>query len=155
MTPQERWQALVRGEPLDRVPCLQFILGHAAVIAGKPIGTAYDNARASIACQRDAMELYGYDGLILHGWANAGGAEFGGDVEYPYRHYTGAPMMKRSPVQNEQDARDLRVPDDVAGAGTVPIGLEFSRLQSRLGMPCTVQVGRRSPGPGRSVVRSG
>ena len=44
-------------------------------------------------------------------------------------------------MQNEQDARDLRVPDDVAGAGTVPIGLEFSRLQSRLGMPCTVQVG--------------
>ena len=101
MTSRERWQALVRGEQLDRVPCLQFILGHTAVVAGKPIGAVYDDARASIACQRDAMELYGYDGLILHGWANAGGAEFGGDVEYPYRHYTGAPMMKRSPVQNE------------------------------------------------------
>ena len=141
MTSSERWQALVRGEQPDRVPCLQFILGHTAVVAGKPIAAIYDDARASIACQRDAMELYGHDGLILHGWANAGGAEFGGDIEYPYRRYAGAPMVRRNPVQSEQDAWDLRVPDDVAGAGTVPIGLEFSRLQSRLGMPCTVQVG--------------
>jgi uroporphyrinogen decarboxylase len=141
MSSRERWEALVRGERPDRVPCLQFILGHTAVVAGKSIAAIYDDARASIACQCDAMELYGYDGLILHGWANAGGAEFGGDIEYPYRHYTGAPMVKRNPVQSEQDALALRVPDDIAGAGTVPIGLEFSRLQSGLGLPCTVQVG--------------
>jgi uroporphyrinogen decarboxylase len=141
MSSRERWEALVRGEELDRVPCLQFILGHTAVVSGRPIAKIYDEARTSIACQRDAMEMYGYDGLILHGWANAGGAEFGGEVEYPYRQYTGAPMMKKNPVQSEQDAWDLRVPDDVARVGTIPVSLEFSRLQSELGMPCTVQVG--------------
>jgi uroporphyrinogen decarboxylase len=87
------------------------------------------------------MEMYGYDGLVLHGWANAGGAEFGGEIEFPYRKYTGAPMMKKNPVQNEQDAWDLRVPADVASAGTIPVGLAFSRLQYELGLPCTVQVG--------------
>jgi uroporphyrinogen decarboxylase len=141
MTSRERWDALVKGEPLDRVPCLQFILGHTAVVSGRPIAKIYDDARASMDCQRRAMEFYGYDGLVLHGWANAGGAEFGGEVEFPYRQYTGAPMMKRNPVQSEQDAWDLRVPDDVATAGTVPVGLAFSRLQAELDMPCTVQVG--------------
>jgi uroporphyrinogen decarboxylase len=141
MTSRERWDALVRGDELDRVPCLQFILGHTAVVSGKPIAKVYDDAVASIDCQRHAMEMYGYDGLVLHGWANAGGAEFGGDVEFPYRKYTGAPMMKKNPVQNEEDARNLRVPDDITTAGTIPVALAFSRLQHELGMPCTVQVG--------------
>ena len=111
----------MRGDDLDRVPCLQFILGHTAVVNGQPIAKVYDDAKTSFACQRSAMEMYGYDGLILHGWANAGGAEFGGDIEYPYRKYTGAPMVTKNPVQNEDDAWDLRVPDDIASVGTIPV----------------------------------
>jgi uroporphyrinogen decarboxylase len=141
MTSEERWEALVRGEPLDRVPCLQFILGHTAVVNGLPIAKVYDDAAASLACQRNAMQLYGHDGLILHGWANAGGAEFGGEIEYPYRKYTGAPLMKRNPVQNEDDAWGLAVPEDIAMVGTIPVALAFSRLQREAGLPVTVQVG--------------
>ena len=141
MTSRERWNALVLGEPLDRVPCLQFMLGHAAVVNGKPIAKVYDDAAASLACQLSAKELYGHDGLILHGWANAGGAEFGGVVEYPYRKYTGAPMMKANPVQTEDDAWNLRVPDDITTVGTIPIALEFSRLEAEAGLPVTLQVG--------------
>ena len=117
MTSGERWDALIRGECLDRVPCLQFMLGHTAVVNGKPIAKVYDDAAASLACQRNAMDLYGHDGLILHGWANAGGAEFGGEIEFPYRKYTGAPMMKKNPVQNEDDAWALAVPDDILSVG--------------------------------------
>lgn len=141
MTSAERWDALVRGDRLDRVPCLQFILGHTAVVNGKPIAKVYDDAATSLTCQRHAMALYGYDGLILHGWANAGGAEFGGEIEYPYRKYTGAPLMKKNPVQNEDDAWSLRVPDDILNVGTIPIAFAFSRLQYELGIPVTVQVG--------------
>jgi len=141
MTSQERWEALVRGQSVDRVPCLQFILGHTAVVNGKPIAKVYDDAAISLACQRNAMELYGHDGLILHGWANAGGAEFGGEIEFPYRKYTGAPMMKRNPVQNEDDAWALRVPDEILSVGTMPVAWEFSRLQYEAGLPVTVQVG--------------
>jgi len=141
MTSKERWDALVLGDELDRVPCLQFILGHTAVVSGKPIAKVYDEARVSLACQRDAMEMYGYDGLVLHGWANAGGAEFGGEVEFPYRKYTGAPMMKKNPVQSEEDAWNLHLPDDIASVGTIPVALEFSRLQHEFGMYSTIQVG--------------
>ena len=141
MTSRERWDALIRGDRLDRVPCLQFMLGHTAVVNGKSIAKVYDDAEASLTCQRNAMDLYGHDGLVLHGWANAGGAEFGGEIEFPYRKYTGAPMMKRSPVQSEDDAWALAVPDDILSAGTMPVALAFSRLQYELGMPVTVQVG--------------
>jgi len=141
MTSKERWEALVRGEPLDRVPCLQFILGHTAVANGKPIAKVYDDAASSLSCQMSAMQIYGHDGLILHGWANAGGAEFGGEVEYPYRKYTGAPMMKKNPVQSEDDAWALRVPEAITEVGTIPVALEFSRLQYEAGLPVTIQVG--------------
>ena len=141
MTSRERWDALIRGDRVDRVPCLQFMLGHTAVVNGKSIAKVYDDAEASLTCQRNAMDLYGHDGLVLHGWANAGGAEFGGEIEFPYRKYTGAPMMKRSPVQSEEDAWALAVPDDILSAGTMPVALAFSRLQYELGMPVTVQVG--------------
>ena len=88
------------------------------------------------------MQLYGHDGLILHGWANAGGAEFGGEIEFPYRKYTGAPMMKKNPVQNEDDAWNLRPCRTTSlPSGTIPVALEFSRLQYEAGMPVTVQVG--------------
>ncbi len=141
MTSKERWEALVRGEPLDRVPCLQFILGHTAVVCGRPIAKVYDDAAESLACQRNAMELYGHDGLVLHGWANAGAAEFGGEIEFPYRKYAGAPLVKRSPVQGEDDAWALAVPDDILADSSTSVAFEFSRLQYELGMTVTVQVG--------------
>jgi uroporphyrinogen decarboxylase len=141
MTNQERWDALVAREPLDRVPCLQFMLGHTAVVNNKPIAKIYDDAAESLMCQKNAQVLYGHDGLIMHGWANAGGAEFGGEIEFPYRKYTGAPLMKRNPVQSEEDAWNLAVPDDILGVGTMPISLAISRLQYEMGMTVTVQVG--------------
>jgi uroporphyrinogen decarboxylase len=117
------------------------MLGHTAVVSGKPIAKVYDDAAESLRCQLAAMDLYGHDGLVLHGWANAGGAEFGGEIEFPYRKYTGAPLMKRNPVQNEEDAWNLQVPEDIATAGTIPVALAFSRLQYEAGLPVTVQVG--------------
>ena len=110
MTSQERWDALINRETLDRVPCLQFMLGHTAVVNGKPIAKVYDDAAESLACQRNAMALYGHDGLIMHGWANAGGAEFGGRHRVPLPQVHRRPMMKKNPVQNEDDAWKLRVP---------------------------------------------
>lgn len=141
MTSQERWDGLIKGDRLDRVPCLQFMLGHTAVVNGQPIAKVYDDAATSLACQRNAMALYGHDGLIMHGWANAGGAEFGGEIEFPYRKYTGAPMMKKNPVQNEEDAWALAVPQSILEVGTMPVALEFSRLQYEAGMTVTLQVG--------------
>ena len=57
----------------------------------KPIAKIYNDAAESLACQKNAMALYGHDGLIMHGWANAGGAEFGGEIEFPTASTPGPP----------------------------------------------------------------
>jgi uroporphyrinogen decarboxylase len=49
--------------------------------------------------------------------------------------------MKKNPVQSEEDAWALAVPEDILSAGTMPVSLEFSRLQYEAGMTVTVQVG--------------
>ena len=48
---------------------------------------------------------------------------------------------RRIPYKAKQDAANLDVPRDIASAGSVPVALEFSRLQYKLGLPVTVQVG--------------
>lgn len=141
MTPPERMHALMAGEQLDRVPCIPFIFGHTAVVSGLPIGKIYDDAETSFMCQLRAQEMYGYDGGPLYGYATAGAWEFGGEVDFPYKKYAGAPIVKKHPVNTEKEAQELKVPDDVTKAGAVAIALEFARLQNKYGMPVTVQVG--------------
>ena len=75
------------------------------------------------------------------GGPTRGGLSSGANIEFPYRKYTGAPMMKKSPVQSEEDAWNLTVPEDITTVGTMPVALEFSRLQYEAGMTVTVQVG--------------
>ena len=117
------------------------MLGHTAVVNGKPIAKVYDDAAESLACQRNAMELYGHDGLVLHGWANAGGAEFGGEIEFPYRKYTGAPMMKKAPCRTRTTPGAFAVPDDITHRRHHAGSPRVLPPAVRGGMPVTVQVG--------------
>jgi uroporphyrinogen decarboxylase len=141
MTSAERMGALMRGERPDRVPVTPMIFGHAAVISGQPLARVFDNAEQSFRCQMLAQEMYGYDGGPLYGYASFGAWEFGGDIEFPVKKYSGAPVVTRTPVQNEDDVHSLKVPEDVTEAGAYPIGLAFSRLQAAAGLPVTMHVG--------------
>lgn len=141
MTSLERMQALLKGEKPDRVPCIPFINGHAAVVCGKPIAKIYDNAEESFKCQMYAQDLYGHDGSPSYAYASMGAWEFGGDIEFPYKQYAGAPNIIRHPIESEEDAMNLEVPRDILKAGSIPIVLEFSRIQVSLGMPATLKIG--------------
>jgi uroporphyrinogen decarboxylase len=85
-----------------------------------------------------AQEMYGYDGAPMYAYASVGAWEFGGDIEMPLKKYSGAPVVKRTPVQNEDDVYTLEVPEDVSKAGAMPILLEFGRIQVSHGMPVSV-----------------
>jgi uroporphyrinogen decarboxylase len=141
MTSPERMGAVMRGEKPDRVPVIPFIFGHTALMCGQPLARVYDDAAQSFRCQVLCQEMYGYDGGPLYAYASAGGWEFGGEVEFPTKKYSGAPVVSRHPVQSEEDALALEVPGDVAHAGALPIALGLSRLQAEAGMPVTLQVG--------------
>ncbi len=130
--------ALMRGERPDRVPVTPMIFGHTAIACGVPLARVYDNAEESFRCQMLAQEMYGYDGGPLYAYASAGAWEFGGDIEMPLKKYSGAPVVTRTPVQDEDDVYPLRVPQDVSKAGCFPIALQFARKQAEYGMPVTV-----------------
>ena len=141
MTSPERMTALMKGERPDRVPVIPFVFGHTALVCGEPLASVFDDAAQSFRCQVLCQEMYGYDGGPLYVYASAGGWEFGGDIEFPYKKYSGAPVVTRHPVTNEEEALALEVPEDVSKAGALPIALEVARLQAEHGMPVTLQIG--------------
>ncbi len=141
MTSPERMGALMKGERPDRVPVIPFVFGHTALVCGEPLASVFDDAARSFRCQVLCQEMYGYDGGPLYVYASAGGWEFGGEIEFPYKKYSGAPVVTRHPVTNEAEALALEVPGDVSKAGALPIALEVARLQAEHGMPVTLQIG--------------
>ncbi len=141
MTSGERMAALMRGERPDRVPVIPFLSGHAAVVCGQPIARISDDAEESFRCQLLCQEMYGHDGSPLYAYASAGGWEFGGEIEFPVKKYSGAVIVTRTPIQTEDDVYTLKVPEDVSKAGALPIALALARKQAEHGLPITLQIG--------------
>lgn len=141
LTSPERMAALMKGERPDRVPVIPFVFGHCAVVCGEPLARVFDDADQSFRCQRLAAEMYGYDGGPLYAYASAGGWEFGGDIEFPVKKYSGAPVVTRTPVQSESDVHALQVPEDITESGALPIALGVARRQAEHGLPVTMQIG--------------
>lgn len=141
MSSPERMAALMQGERPDRVPVIPFIFGHTALVCGEPLACVFDDAARSFRCQVLCQEMYGYDGGPLYAYASAGGWEFGGDIEFPYKQYSGAPVVTRHPAASEEEALSLEVPPDVTRAGALPIALGIARREAEQGMPVTLQIG--------------
>ena len=141
MTSGERMGAVMKGEHPDRVPVIPFASGHTTVVCGVPMHKMWDDAEESFRCQLLCQEMYGYDGAPLYAYASAGGWEFGGDIEFPLKKYSGAPVVTRTPVQNEDDVHALKVPEDVSKAGALPLALALARKQAEYGMPVSLQIG--------------
>jgi uroporphyrinogen decarboxylase len=133
--------ALMKGERPDRVPVIPFLSGHAAIVCGQPLARIWDDPEESFRCQLLCQEMYGHDGSPLYAYASAGGWEFGGDIEFPVKKYSGATVVTRTPIQNEDDVLALKVADDVSKAGALPIALGLARKQAEYGMPVTLQIG--------------
>ena len=131
----------MKGERPDRVPVIPFLSGHAAVVCGQPLTRISDDAEESFRCQLLCQEMYGHDGSPLYAYASAGGWEFGGDIEFPVKKYSGAIVVTRTPIQTEDDVHTLQVPEDISKAGALPIALGIARKQAEYGMPVTLQIG--------------
>ncbi|MBN1631940.1 MAG: hypothetical protein JW990_19470, partial [Thermoleophilia bacterium] len=140
MTSAERLEALRRGEPLDRVPLLYFILGFCAKNSGYPVSSIYGNPGKSLEAQLRTQEEYGYDSEPFFGYASYGGYEFGGEIRLPDGEYQQAPSIARFPVEEERGVEDLTLPD-VRTAGMLPSAMRFAHLQVEHGITPSVVVG--------------
>jgi uroporphyrinogen decarboxylase len=140
MTSSERLNALLKGEAVDHVPLLCFILGFCAKNVGYPVATIYSDPEKSFRAQVWTREQYGYDSEPFYGYASYGGCEFGGEIKLPGGEYEQAPSHLRFAVEKEQDVEKLKLPD-VKTAGMLPRAMQFSRLQDEHGVSPSVVVG--------------
>lgn len=128
MDPMARFNAIIRGEKIDRVPVFPFALGHCAHVMGYPVfGDFYSKPDVQVKCQMGARELYGWDQPTIAFNPGYYCADWGGEIEYPYRPKQGAISCKKAPVQTPEDLDKLEVPDP-AKVPTMQKFLETAKL---------------------------
>ena len=131
MSEQERWNALLNRQPVDRASFLT--MGNAVFSCtnvGYTVSDAYANARRSFDAERKTADQYGhfpFTYAIIGG--SYGAWEFGGDLRLPTSEYEMAPSVVRHPVQSEGDVWKLTLPD-VNTAGSIPNTMDFCMLQA-------------------------
>lgn len=142
MSTAERMRALLTpGDQPDRVPFAPFVTDFSARNCGVAHADVHRDAQASFLAQARTQEQFGFDGGPAYGLGAMGAWEFGGVLRFPTRDSEQAPSVARYPVVDEDDVDRLGVPEDALGAGSIPMMLEFSRLQDREGRMLTVQLG--------------
>jgi uroporphyrinogen decarboxylase len=132
--------ALMSGNPIDRVPFFPFALGFCAQNVGYSLTDFYNDSEKCFWSQVWTQEQYGYDGYPQYRYANFGAWEFGADIEFPRGEYEMAPKVIRFPVNSEDDVHKIEVPD-VKTAGAIPLYMQFSKLQEKHDLPITVPCG--------------
>jgi uroporphyrinogen decarboxylase len=132
MTNRQRMEALLKGEPLDRVPFVPFVLGFAAKNVGMSVAEFYDDPVKSYWASEMSQRQYGYDGTPIFGYGEYGAWEFGGEVRFPHSEYEQAISVTKPAVETEEEVWDLQLPD-VRTAGYLPRLMAFSCLEAERG----------------------
>ncbi len=142
MTAIERMNALLAGQPVDRVPVWLWLISSsfAARNVGYTVASSFIDPEMSFWSQLWTQEMYGSDDIPR---PSIGGAvrstwTFGGEIKLPAGEYSQAPSAVRYPVQSEEDAWELQMPEDITQAGPVPLFMQFARMQQEHGLPVTL-----------------
>jgi uroporphyrinogen decarboxylase len=130
MTNRQRMEALFRREKPDRVPHLPIAFGFCTVYAGGAVGDAYSKPDFFLEAERKAARDFDWVSYPMIPGNTCLASEFGGDIKYPTGEYAQAPMVTRFPVDTEEQAMNLKMPD-VLKAGTVPSRIKFCNLSSK------------------------
>ena len=109
MTSNERIEALLKRQPVDRVPVTSFGgRGFCCRNVGYTIGDGYSDLRKAFSADTWTAEQYSWD-LIPHpGYSVYGAWEFGGDIKWPSGDYMQGPAVMRYPVATEEEAQECK-----------------------------------------------
>jgi len=141
MTSAERMDALIKGKPIDRVPFFLYnSWGFCARNVGYTTGDMYSDPEKCFQAKLWTMEQYGSQVAPSLSYASYGAWEFGGEVKLPGSEWEQAPNILRFPVESEEDAWKLTLPD-VTGAGILPTIMELSKILEKNGLPIQIPLG--------------
>lgn len=141
MSCPERMQALIAGEPPDRVPFSPCALGFAAKTAGMDLGEFYRQPDKAFAAGLTLMKTYPWmNNRPSYGWAERGAWEFGGEIIWPDGYRYPAPISRQPVIERPEQIWDLADPDP-ATAGMNPLVARFNELSRRHGFPAALPGG--------------
>jgi len=131
----DRIEALLRGERVDRIPIHGLSTGFNNRNCGYTVASAYNDPERSFLSTLWTAEQYDWE-LIPQIFAHTilGGWDFGGEVKFPESEYQGAISVTRVPAPTEEAVRALHMPDP-RNAGGIPYAMEFAKLQHENGLP--------------------
>lgn len=130
MTPRERMQAFLAGQPIDRVPCVPLILNHAARVLGVKVSDYNANPRVMADAHVAAFRRYGQDMITVFSDTAIIAEAMGTRLSYPDDR---APFVQAPCVRSPSDADGLRAPDPRRD-GRLPVYVEAcDRLREAVG----------------------
>jgi len=134
MTKDERMRALLKRQPLDRIPVYGLIGGFAALNIGRTVEDIYGDFTGEVGYQAFewTTEQYGLQDLHMVGYLQLGVLECGGDIALPTGEFAQATMVTRYPVTTEDEGWKLELPD-VKQAGIIPGLMERSKALEKSG----------------------
>jgi uroporphyrinogen decarboxylase len=120
----ERVLAAVEFRPVDRVPAVPQVFGHAAATAGVALENYLRNGRVLAECQLNALERYGYDAVFAFADSCVEAEALGCEIVYSRDRY---PTVRLPVLRRDGTGPRLAVPDPET-AGRMPHVLEAVRL---------------------------
>ncbi len=123
----ERITAAINFEKPDRIPVVAQIFGHAAVLAGMPLGEYLCDGKKNAECQINALERYGHDAVFALMDVNVETEAVGSRLKYSENEYF---SIDSYAVSDKIDIDKLEVPNPEK-AGRMPELLKAARLLRR------------------------
>lgn len=140
MTSTERHEALLAGHHVDHVGLYLFARGFCAKNVGMSLADFYSNPEKSFEAQLWTAHMYGQDESLKYGIATFGAWEFGGEMRMPKGEYDQVPLVVKAPVDSDEDAEKLKLPN-IPESGMTPLIVKFCKLQEKAGLIRTALVG--------------
>jgi len=140
LTERERFEALLKRQPVDRVPFYMWALSFAAVTVGYPRIVTFTDPEKSFEALRRTHEMFDGWHYVYYSSGAFGVREFGGQAKMPTDAYSQSASPLSHVVKSEEDVWTLKLPD-VKTAGAIPLLMEFAKLQERNGCPITFSSG--------------
>jgi uroporphyrinogen decarboxylase len=127
MNSLERIQTAVRFGKPDRTPVIAQVFGHAAILAGVPLGEYLRDGELLAHCQLKALDHYGYDAVFALMDTSVETEAIGSTLAFRDGMY---PFVERYAIAGAGDLADLRLPDPMA-KGRMPELLKAARILRR------------------------
>ena len=128
MTKNERWGALFKRAPLDRVPVYGFSHAYAWNSEGLSREDLIRHPQKIFNAMNRVSEKFGWQDLAFICYAELGVLEFGGKV--PEGNSKPTIEVPHNPILEPENLDSMEMPD-VRKAGILPIAMEVSRLQAQ------------------------